>query len=98
MARAGLVQADIAQQNIVALINGQNANAVYIPQVDFEGSIKLILGKVCCGCEYKRIQRTDKRSDRAIGSFTRMMWTEAASFGLGVVEMKIWGFKRDGSI
>jgi hypothetical protein len=53
MARAGLVQADIIQQNIVALINGQNANAVYIPQVDFEGSIKLTLGKVCCGCEYK---------------------------------------------
>jgi hypothetical protein len=98
MARAGLVQADIAQQNIVALINGQNANAVYIPQVDFEGSIKLTLGKVCCGCEYKRIQRTDKRSDRAIGLSTRMMLTAAASFGLGVEAMEIWELKRDGSI
>jgi hypothetical protein len=27
-----------------------------------------------------------------------MMWTEAVSFGLGVVETKIWEFKRDGGI
>jgi hypothetical protein len=47
MARAGFLQADIVQRNIVALIRGQNASAVYTPQVDFEGSIKLTLGKVC---------------------------------------------------
>jgi hypothetical protein len=57
MARAGFVQADIAQKNIVALIKRQNANAVYIPQWDFEGSIKLTLGKVCCRYEYERIQK-----------------------------------------
>jgi hypothetical protein len=55
MARAGFVQADIAQRNIVALIKGLRADAVYTPQVDFEGSIKLTLGKVCCRCECKRI-------------------------------------------
>jgi predicted Rdx family selenoprotein len=27
-----------------------------------------------------------------------MMWTDAGSFGLGVVETKIWEFKRDGGI
>jgi hypothetical protein len=47
MARAGFVQADIAQRNIVALIRGRKVDAVYIPQVDIEGSIKLTLGKVC---------------------------------------------------
>jgi hypothetical protein len=58
MARAGFVQADIAQRNIVALINGQDANAVYIPQIDFEGSIKLTLGKVCLWMlNTKRIQK-----------------------------------------
>jgi hypothetical protein len=38
------------------------------------------------------------RSDRAIGLSTRMMLMVAASFGPGVVEMRIWGFKRDGGI
>jgi hypothetical protein len=47
MARAGFVQADISQRNINALIKGFRADAVYVPQVDFEGSIKLTLGKVC---------------------------------------------------
>jgi hypothetical protein len=53
MARAGFLQADIAQRNIVALIKGLRADAVYIPQVDFEGSIKLTLGKVCHVFEQK---------------------------------------------
>jgi hypothetical protein len=99
MARAGFVQADIAQQNIVALIKRQNANAIYIPQWDFEGSIKLTLGKVCCGCEYKRYTKgLTSVSDRAIGLFMRMILMVVVFFGLGVVVMKIWGFKRDGGI
>ena len=47
MARAGHAQAEIAQQNTVALIEGRNAYAVYVPRFDVEGSIKLTLGKVC---------------------------------------------------
>lgn len=47
MARAGRVQAEIAQQNIVALIEGKDAYVVYVPRFDIEGSIKLTLGKVC---------------------------------------------------
>jgi len=46
MARAGFAQADIVARNIVALIDGEDANAVYVPQPDIEGSIKLTLGKV----------------------------------------------------
>lgn len=46
MARAGWAQADIAARNIVALIKGKDSPAVYVPQPDIEGSIKLTLGKV----------------------------------------------------
>jgi len=46
MARAGFAQADIVAKNIVALIEGKDACAVYVPQFDIEGSIKLTLGKV----------------------------------------------------
>jgi len=45
MARAGMFQAEVVQENIVALINGQKASKVYAP-MDVEGSIKLTLGKV----------------------------------------------------
>lgn len=44
MARAGLVQADIVQGNILALINGRKLKT-YKP-MSIEGSLKLSLGKV----------------------------------------------------
>jgi len=46
MARAGLMQAEIARNNIVALIRGKSLKD-YVP-VPLEASLKLSLGKVCC--------------------------------------------------
>ena len=47
MARAGFAQADIAARNIVVLIKEKDAHAIYVPQSDIEGAIKLTLGKIC---------------------------------------------------
>lgn len=47
MARAGFAQADIAARNIVALIEDRDAHAIYVPQSDVEGALRLTLGKVC---------------------------------------------------
>lgn len=44
MARAGMMQADIVQRNIVALIKGKNL-VDYTP-LALEGALKLSLGKV----------------------------------------------------
>lgn len=46
MARAGQFQAEIVQENIIAMISKRNPSTVYKPQLDFEGAIKLTLGKV----------------------------------------------------
>lgn len=45
MARAGMFQAEVVQENIAALIKGEQASKVYAP-MDVEGSIKLTLGQV----------------------------------------------------
>lgn len=45
MARAGMFQAEVVQENISALIKGEQATKVYTP-MDIEGSIKLTLGQV----------------------------------------------------
>jgi NADH dehydrogenase FAD-containing subunit len=45
MARAGIFQAKVVQENIAALIKGQQASKVYAP-MDVEGSIRLTLGQV----------------------------------------------------
>lgn len=48
MARAGVAQADIVHDNIIALANGCNPTAEYIPRIEKEGAIKLTLGKEKC--------------------------------------------------
>lgn len=45
MARAGMFQADIVCQNILAMIHGREPRAIYTPS-EMEGGIKLTLGKV----------------------------------------------------
>jgi apoptosis-inducing factor 2 len=45
MARAGIFQAEVIQENIAALIKGELATKVYAP-MSLEGSIKLTLGQV----------------------------------------------------
>lgn len=45
MARAGFVQSETVAANILSLVKGQEAKAVYTPHMFVEGSIKLTLGK-----------------------------------------------------
>jgi NADH dehydrogenase FAD-containing subunit len=45
MARAGMFQAEVVQENISVLIKGEQATKIYTP-MDVEGSIKLTLGQV----------------------------------------------------
>jgi NADH dehydrogenase FAD-containing subunit len=45
MARAGLMQSEVVLDNILAKINGQEANRTYTPNWFVEGAIKLTLGK-----------------------------------------------------
>lgn len=46
MARAAYFQSEIIVQNILSLIKGEQILKEYRPNVAFEGSIKLTLGKV----------------------------------------------------
>lgn len=45
MARAGFIQSETVAANILSLVKGQEAKAVYTPNMFVEGSIKLTLGK-----------------------------------------------------
>ncbi|OJJ07398.1 hypothetical protein ASPVEDRAFT_142636 [Aspergillus versicolor CBS 583.65] len=45
MARAGFIQSETVAVNILSLVKGQEAKAVYTPNMFVEGSIKLTLGK-----------------------------------------------------
>ncbi|KAJ7864844.1 hypothetical protein B0H14DRAFT_2735870, partial [Mycena olivaceomarginata] len=45
MGRAGLLQGYIVMDNILAMIHGRAPSAIYKPQLNIEGSIKLTLGK-----------------------------------------------------
>jgi hypothetical protein len=47
MGRAGLFQAEVVAENILAMINKRNPTATYSPKKLIEGAIKLTLGKVC---------------------------------------------------
>lgn len=48
MARAGYFQAEVAIDNVIALIEGRQPSHVYNPNPFIEGSLKLTLGKVRC--------------------------------------------------
>lgn len=45
MARAGFIQSETVAANILSLVKGQEAKAVYTPNMFVEGSIKLTLGR-----------------------------------------------------
>lgn len=47
MGRAGVFQAEVIIQNILAMIKRRRASSVYKPRPDVEGMIKLSLGKAC---------------------------------------------------
>lgn len=45
MARAGYIQADVVLNNILSMIGNRDPTKVYTPNMNFEGAIKLTLGK-----------------------------------------------------
>ena len=46
MARAGYMQSEVVVQNILAMIQNKPPSTIYKPKLQFEGAIKLTLGKV----------------------------------------------------
>lgn len=45
MARAGWMQAELVLKNILAMIHGQTPKHEYIPDLSFEGAVKMTLGR-----------------------------------------------------
>ena len=45
MARAAFYQTEVVRRNIMSMIKGRPAEAVYAPQESIEGALKLTLGK-----------------------------------------------------
>ena len=90
MARAGQFQAEIVLANIIALINERNPSTVYKPRLDFEGAIKLTLGKVRAYTYLHSSTKLTQSFFRRVGWSIRRTMTAVICWCQATMARKTW--------